>query len=79
MKSLHCLSLAAALAPALATAQSAAFIHRHGPTWSAAADFNNDSRRDAVLYDSVTGNLRIGLVDAAGNPQWTQRLSLIHI
>ena len=73
MKSLHCLSLAAALAPALASAQSTAFIHRHGPTWSAAADFNNDSRRDAVLYDSVTGNLRIGLVDAAGNPQWTQR------
>lgn len=51
-----------------------AFVYDTGSELLTSADFNNDGFSDVLVVDKLTGNLRVGLLDASGNVSWSAPL-----
>jgi hypothetical protein len=51
-----------------------AFVYDTGSELLTSADFNNDGVSDVLVVDKLTGNLRVGLLDAGGNFSWSAPL-----
>ena len=51
-----------------------AFVYDTGSELLTSSDFNNDAVLDILVVDKLTGNLRVGLLDGAGNLSWSDPL-----
>jgi len=51
-----------------------AFVYDTGTELLTSADFNADGIADVLVLDKLTGNLRVGLLDAGGNLSWSAPL-----
>ena len=62
-----------AFAPAGINAATA-FVYDTGMEILTSGDFNNNGSPDMLVLDKVTGNVRLGLLDLAGNLSWSAPL-----
>ena len=67
------LACAAILLPIIGRSATA-FVYDTGTELLTSADFNADGIADVLVLDKLTGNIRVGLLDAGGNLSWSAPL-----